>query len=83
MRKLGLDGSGERRVLSAAEVARGSVFDVEPEPESVVADSHAHEQTIARLERETTSMKQEVANKDAELAANVRWVVLCAVVSCC
>eukprot|EP01047_Picozoa_sp_COSAG01_P056657 COSAG01_NODE_6451_length_3660_cov_3.438641_2_plen_57_part_00 len=56
---------------------------MEPEPESVVADSHAHEQTIARLERETMSMKQEVANKDAELAANVRWVVLCAVVRYC
>ena len=33
MRKLGLDGSTERRVLSEAEVARGTVPDVEPEPE--------------------------------------------------
>ena len=60
-------------VLSAAEVARGTGSDVQPEPESLSVDSDAHEQTVARL-------KDEVAKKDEELAAKVRWVVLCAVV---
>ena len=57
----------------------GTVSDVEPEPQSVVG-SDSHEQTIARLKHENVSMRQEIVNKDAELAAKVRWVVLCAVV---
>eukprot|EP01043_Picozoa_sp_COSAG02_P022755 COSAG02_NODE_1192_length_13974_cov_16.770378_2_plen_861_part_00 len=80
LRKLGLDGSNERRVLSDAEVARGTGSVVEPEPESLSVGSDAHEQTIARLEHENVSMRQEIVNKDAELAAQVRWVVLCTVV---
>ena len=67
MRKMGLDGSNERRVLSASEVARGGGSDVEPEPESVDVGSGSHEQTIARL-------KDEVMKKDTDLAAKVRFV---------
>ena len=73
MRKLGLDGSNERRVLSDTEVARGIDSGMQPEPESGGMGSDSHEQTIAQLKHENVSMRQEF---DAELAAKVRWVVL-------
>jgi hypothetical protein len=64
MRKLGLDGSNERRVLSAAEVARGIDSGVEPSSQSVVGGSDMHE---------TVSIG-EMMKKNAELAATVRWI---------
>jgi hypothetical protein len=70
LRKLGLDGSNERRVLSAAEVARGTVSDVEPEPESLSVGSDSHVEHIARL-------KEEVAKKDKELTATVCQNMCC------
>ena len=73
MRKLGLDGSNERRVLSDTEVARGIDSGMQPELESGGMGSDSHEQTIAQLKHENVSMRQEF---DAELAAKVRWVVL-------